>query len=232
MFKKIILITIFLLFAGVLVAGAINRTTDKSNTYTHTNNQGQVLAKDGAEESHGSQDSLEQQTGYRGQGQRAGTGGPQDGSSTDSAAWQRGQGGQGQGARGGQQGANGSANGGQGQGWRSQQSQQENPPETLAQVTLEGFVLQAPAAGVDLILESEEGEILIGTGPGYLDEQGFAIAVGDSLIVTGSWENEEFKAMEITHLTNGETITLRDEWGRPMWSGGARNAQNRNRAEG
>jgi hypothetical protein len=53
------------------------------------------------------------------------------------------------------------------------------------------------------------------------------IEAGDEVSVKGFWENEEFKATEITLLTNGQSIILRDEWGRPMWSGAGRNAQNR-----
>jgi hypothetical protein len=184
MFKKIVLISLFVLFAGVLIAGAINRTADKSDSFTATNNQSQVLDRHAAEVSAGNQELFGWQAGQGNQGQNAGTGRNQDGSSSKSAGGQRGQG-QGKGA--GQQGANGSGNGGQGQGCRRQENQQVIAQETLERITLEGAILQAPAAGVDLILETAEGEVLIGTGPGYLDEQGFALNVGDSISVSGSW---------------------------------------------
>ena len=94
-----------------------------------------------------------------------------------------------------------------------------------------GVVVQAPADGVDMILETAEGDVLIGTGPGYLAEQGFVILAGDSLHVSGIWEDDEFKAAEITHLANGTSIVLRDEWGRPMWSGAGRRANERQNSQ-
>ena len=94
-------------------------------------------------------------------------------------------------------------------------------------VTIAGTVVQAPDTGIDMILETAAGEVLIGTGPGYLAEQGFVIVVGDAVTVVGTWENEEFKAAEITLSADGTSIVLRDEWGRPLWSGAGRNAQNR-----
>ena len=222
MFKKIVLVSLFVLFAAVLIAGAVNRTADKSDTLSATGSQGQSADRH-AVVSAGYQESLGRQAGQGNQGQGAGTGRNQESNISEPAA---GQGGQGQGVPASQQGANGSGSGGQGQGWRRQENQQAVAQGTLERITLQGIVLQAPAAGVDLILETTAGEVLIGTGPGYLDEQGFALIVGDSISVTGSWENEEFKAMEITQNTKGETIILRDEWGRPMWSGAGRNAQN------
>ena len=45
------------------------------------------------------------------------------------------------------------------------------------------------------------------------------VQIGDELEVTGYWENDEFKASEITLLASGQTIVLRDELGRPSWSG-------------
>ena len=221
MFKKIVLISLFVLFAAVLIGGAINRTADKSEAFAATGDRSQADDRHIAEASDGKQESVGWQAGQGNQGQEAGAGRNQDGNNSGAG------GGQGQGQGAGQQGTNGSGNGGQGQGWRRQDNQQVVAQEAPERVTLEGVVLQAPAAGVDLILETAEGENLIGTGPGYLGDQGFVLIVGDSISVSGSWENEEFKAMEITNLNNGETITLRDEWGRPMWSGAGRNAQNR-----
>ena len=77
------------------------------------------------------------------------------------------------------------------------------------------------------IIAAPSGEVLIGTGPGYLAEQGFEIQVGDAVSVDGFWENEEFKATEITLLADDSSIVLRDKWGRPMWAGAGRKAQNR-----
>jgi hypothetical protein len=76
-----------------------------------------------------------------------------------------------------------------------------------------------------MILEVEGGQLLIGTGPGWLQEQGFTLAAGDEVQVSGFYESDEFKAVTITRLSDGQAITLRDEFGRPMWSGAGRRAQ-------
>ncbi|MCL7453544.1 MAG: hypothetical protein M8467_10915 [Anaerolineae bacterium] len=85
----------------------------------------------------------------------------------------------------------------------------------------EGTVLQVPAAGVDMIVQTDEGEeLVVGTGPGYLDTAGFGLQEGEQVRVAGFWEDGEFKAGELTRLRDGETITVRDQYGRPAWSGG------------
>lgn len=41
----------------------------------------------------------------------------------------------------------------------------------------------------------------------------------------GYWEDDEFKAPEITLLATDQIIVLRDGWGRPVWSGSAQNGR-------
>lgn len=198
MIKNISLITIFVLFAGILIYGAVNRTIAKSETTARGEAQSlaanEPLAENDETQSPGSQESFGRQNGQGNQGQG-----------------NQGQGNQGQGNQG----------QGQGRNWQREAS------EIQEQISITGVVIQAPAYGVDMILETAEGDVLIGTGPGYLAEQGFFIQAGDSLQVSGIWENDEFKAAEITHLADGTSIILRDEWGRPMWSGAGRRATER-----
>jgi hypothetical protein len=238
MVKKIILIALFILFAGVLIYGAVNRTTAISETANRIAGQNQA-----AVEHNISGNEHEPQ------------------SSEDSSGQRNGQGNQGQGNQG--QGNQGQGNqepgiqeldtqeldnqeldnqelsnqelsnqglGNQGQSRGTGQGQGANQQREVAEIQerniIEGVVVQAPAYGIDMILETAEGDVLIGTGPGYLGEQGFVILLGDSVSVTGFWEDEEFKAFEITLLADGTSIILRDEWGRPMWSGAGRNAKN------
>lgn len=208
--KKIILATLFVLFAGLLIYGAVNRTQATAAR------AGDIAARQSAVNGEGS---LNQRESF-GQGNQG----------QDSQGFGQGQGNLGQGNQGSQgQGnlgqGNQSSQGNQGQG--RGRNRQDTPADSLELVTITGDVNQAPAAGVDMILQTAEGEILIGTGPGYLTEQGFVIEKGDEVSVEGFWENEEFKATEITLPSNGESIMLRDEWGRPLWSGAGRNAQNR-----
>lgn len=86
-------------------------------------------------------------------------------------------------------------------------------------ITYDGIVTKLPAEGVDLVMEIKEGELVVGTGPLSLPELGLEFRVGDALEVRGYWEDDEFKAAEITLLETGQTLALRDGWGRPVWSG-------------
>ena len=45
-------------------------------------------------------------------------------------------------------------------------------------VTYYGIVTQPPAAGVDLVMETDEGELVVGTGPLGLAELGFEVQEG------------------------------------------------------
>jgi hypothetical protein len=97
-------------------------------------------------------------------------------------------------------------------------------PEDWA--TYEGTVIQAPEAGVDMVVETDAGEeVVIGTGPGYMEAQGFALQAGEPVQVQGYWQDGEFKASQVTRLRDGQTVTLRDEIGRPAWSGAGQGAQ-------
>jgi hypothetical protein len=88
-------------------------------------------------------------------------------------------------------------------------------------IVYEGTVVEAPAAGVDMVLQTADGEeLLVGTGPGYLETQGLALQTGEQVQVKGFWEDGEFKAGELTRLRDGETVLMRDTYGRPAWSGG------------
>lgn len=86
-------------------------------------------------------------------------------------------------------------------------------------IVYEGQIVQAPESGVDLMLELPDGEeLVVGAGPIYEIEPDF-FHVGDSIQVSGYWEGEEFKAAEITRTSDGKVVTLRDEYGRPAWAG-------------
>ena len=65
--------------------------------------------------------------------------------------------------------------------------------------------------------------VQVGLGPSqYREERGFVLNVGDEVIVTGYWEDDEFKALTVENLELNTEIVLRDEAGRPMWSGQGR----------
>jgi hypothetical protein len=237
MTKKIILISLFLLVAGALIAGGIRRTTAKTANEQHT--AGAQLEGAGPGQRARDQDqSPAGQPATERAGQGLGSGGVAQGRNQKAdiisgEGIALGQGRQGQGAQGQGLGTQetqeegGRAAGGQGQGsqnWQAQSDSARAAAESAETVTVRGQISQAPAAGVDMILQTDEGEVLIGTGPGYLQEQGFELAVGDEVSVDGFWEEGEFKAKTITRTADGATIALRDPFGRPMWSGAGRRA--------
>ena len=84
---------------------------------------------------------------------------------------------------------------------------------------IEGTVVQVPGEGVDLLIETHEGKAHVGTGPEYLAQRGYVLQTGELIRVVGYWEDDEFKAAEITRAADGATISLRDEVGRPAWAG-------------
>ncbi|MDX1413928.1 MAG: hypothetical protein R3293_07035 [Candidatus Promineifilaceae bacterium] len=240
MIKKITLITLFILFAGALIAGGVYRTSAKSANETRLDLQNRASALEENQNNqngnaYGSQNQQQQaeQAGER-QGQGLGNGGVPQGRNRSTegepgqgpAGASRGQGYQGQNQANQGQGYQGQGKGYQGSGQgRNQQAERAGEVyEEHESIGIEGLVLQAPAAGIDMIVKTaDDQEVLVGTGPGYLQEIGFEIAEGDTVQVTGFWEDGEFKVETITR--DGETATLRDAYGRPMWSGAARNGR-------
>jgi hypothetical protein len=100
----------------------------------------------------------------------------------------------------------------------------EAPPEEWTEYG--GVVVQAPGDGVDLVIASGGGEeLVVGTGPSYMESQGFVLEAGDAIMVRGYWEDSEFKAAQVTRLRDGRVIALRDEMGRPAWAGAGRRSQ-------
>jgi hypothetical protein len=73
----------------------------------------------------------------------------------------------------------------------------------------------------EVTIQTTGGEVLIGMGQSAFWED-FAMAVGDQISVDGFYEDGEFKAGTVENLTSGEAITLRDQTGRPVWSGQGR----------
>lgn len=74
----------------------------------------------------------------------------------------------------------------------------------------------------------EDGDMLLveGRAWSYAREQGFVAHSDDQLVVRGFYEDGEFKPAQIDNLTSGQSVIVRDDTGRPMWSGwrGRRNS--------
>jgi len=56
----------------------------------------------------------------------------------------------------------------------------------------------------------------------YITEQGFTVNPGDTLILTGFYDDGIFEIGQVKDLTTGDSTLVRDDDGRPLWSGGRR----------
>jgi hypothetical protein len=192
MVKRIVLGGLLVGLIGILVAGGIVRTVDKTGNVAEAREQG------------------------RGEDRGAGV---------DTATA-----GQGYGLGSSQADSQGKGRGGNGYGRDTEGSEAqrlypnyETPPE--AWMTVEGSVVQSPQSGEELVVKAADGEeVTVGTGPGYMEAQGFVLEVGEQVQVQGYLEDGELKAAQVTRLRDGDTIVLRDELGRPAWSGAGKRA--------
>jgi hypothetical protein len=186
---------------GLLVAGGIIRTADKTGNVAEARGLGEGRGN-------GWSDGND-----RGEGVQA----------LDGSGYGQGRG-QGQGESGSGRGQGQAANGAE-----RLYPNYENPPENWA--TYEGTVVVSPADGDDLIIATDDGqEIVVGTGPGYMEAQGFVLQAGEAVQVQGYWEDDELKAAQVMRQSDGQAITLRDQTGRPAWAGNGRRASGQNEA--
>jgi hypothetical protein len=108
-----------------------------------------------------------------------------------------------------------------GQGRNNPQRSDADPgAQVAAWQTVEGTVIET----TELVIETADGHTMqVGLGPShYRESQGFALQVGDKVRVSGYFEGDEFKAGQVEKVDTGESIVLRDTYGRPMWAGQGR----------
>jgi hypothetical protein len=110
---------------------------------------------------------------------------------------------------------------GQGTSGRGQGSAGQGRNETVRTIEWETLTGIVTVVDSEVTVRTAEGEVLVGMGQSAYRE-GFELEVGDAVSVVGFYEDGEFKAGTIENLTTGQTIVLRDETGRPMWSGQGR----------
>jgi len=86
-------------------------------------------------------------------------------------------------------------------------------------VTIEGTV--ANVAGDLLIVQTKDGQMIEVEGRpwAFAVQVGFAPKVGDRITLVGFDEDGEFKVSEMTNVSRGQSVVLRDETGRPGWAG-------------
>jgi len=117
------------------------------------------------------------------------------------------------------QGISGGAGAFDGSGWNSGAGQGRN--ETVRNIEWETLTGKVSVIDHEVAIQTAEGQVLIGMGQSAYRE-GFELAVGDEITVLGFHEDGEFKARTVENLATGETLTLRDETGRPLWAGQGR----------
>ncbi|PKO06284.1 MAG: hypothetical protein CVU41_07570 [Chloroflexi bacterium HGW-Chloroflexi-3] len=69
-----------------------------------------------------------------------------------------------------------------------------------------------------ILVETDDGsEIVIeGRALVFMQDSGFVTHVGNTLFITGFYEDDEYKVTTIIDHTTGKTIVVRDEGGRPV----------------
>lgn len=101
-----------------------------------------------------------------------------------------------------------------------------NEPSPQAEVTelvnLAGSVTSVSADLVTIAVAGQAPVELSGRSLTFATEQGFVIQPGDSLQLTGFYEESDFEIQAIQNLTTGQALALREESGRPLWAGGGR----------
>jgi len=116
----------------------------------------------------------------------------------------------------------GRGNGGQGQEAQGQGQGEQNLSEqqTHDWVSYEGVVL---SVSPDVLqVSTTDGQVIeiVDRAWRYAQESGFYAAEGDQVQLEGFYEEGKFEAAAINDMTNGLSVALRDETGRPLWAGG------------
>ena len=191
MLKKIIIGILFTGLIGILVAGAVIRTMDKtgrvaeaySQGYGRGNSQAGAYAAGGSGQGRGGYAQGGNRGGYSGQGR-------EDAPAINSTG-------------------------------------QANVEEWL---TLQGTVMSVNADTLVVQTSSGEQATMENRPWWFAQEQGFLAQVGDQVTLIGFYEGDDLstgsehrlEVGQINDATNGQTVLVRDEDGRPLWAGRGR----------
>lgn len=102
------------------------------------------------------------------------------------------------------------ADGGSGVGLATVQSWEDPITVTLTSITPDVWTVSNNEGFVHEI----EGRTLR-----FMLENGFTAEVGDEWVLVGFYEADKFELGEITNNTSLQELSIRDEYGRPLWSG-------------
>lgn len=86
-------------------------------------------------------------------------------------------------------------------------------------VEYEGSVIKINSSMI--LVETEDGSEIVIEGRTllFMQNSGFVTSIGNTLLITGFYEDDEYKVATIVDQTTGETIVVRDAGGRPGWAG-------------
>ena len=121
-----------------------------------------------------------------------------------------------------------------GQGANSGQADGEHTPDPQAQIdewiTINGTLTSFQ--GSTMTIATSQGELIsFKTGqPRFFAAQGISFQVGEELLVVGYYDNGQFVAGDITQVSTGLRLMLRDPNGRPLWAGPGSSNGNSNSA--
>lgn len=92
-------------------------------------------------------------------------------------------------------------------------------------VTPQGRPGRRGLGGLHLTVKTASESVVVHMGPAaFVKEKNFAVAVGDRVDITGSRVTLEGETVLLARVItkSGQTLTLRDASGRPLWSGARR----------
>jgi len=200
MLKKIVLGTLLVGLIGILVAGAVSRTMDKTERVAEASGRG--YGRNGAEAGM-----------YAAGGSTRLTTGGSTGLTT---------GGLGQGRGGYAQDSNRGGYGGRGREDAPGDQTGTGQANVEEWLTLQGIVVSVDADA--LVVQTVNGEqVTMENRPWWFaQEQGFSAQVGDQVTLIGFYEGDDLEVGQIDDITKGQTVLVRDENGRPLWAGRGR----------
>jgi len=89
-------------------------------------------------------------------------------------------------------------------------------------LTLEGSVVSVDADALVVQITTGEQVVVENRPWSFVQEQGFAAQPGDRVTLTAFYEDGAIEVGQIADVSNGQTIQLRDDSGRPLWAGHGR----------
>lgn len=95
-----------------------------------------------------------------------------------------------------------------------------------AWVTLEGTVTSIDEDVLQITTSSGEVISIENRAWWFALDQGVNLTAGDAVSLIGFYDDEVFEVGTLANLNSGQSISLRDEYGRPLWSGKGNNGKN------